>query len=253
MAFPSIRSSSSGSDGNASPTNPATVTLPATINSGDALLVYFWDDTTSDETITWDNSSHGTWTNIFSDNFASTEKGVLYAKVADGTEDSGTLSINMTSAQQNIWFCLAIQDWYGALAGIEAATPAQEGSPTPDPPSLTPSWGSDDTFWITCAMGHNASTLTTDPTNYTGLADISHSYLNGAIAYRANATATEDPGTWTFGTSRQYILSTVGIRPAAAGGGDEDLPPANSPILQFNRRALQSMGVNMNAIRNRAA
>ena len=82
-AFPTERSSQTSQE--TSNTTTHTITLPATIESGDLLVVFSTIDN-----VTWNTFPAG-WTQR-----TSTDHGTygcaVYVKVADGTEDSTTLS-----------------------------------------------------------------------------------------------------------------------------------------------------------------
>ena len=99
-------------------------------------------------------------------------------------------------------------------------------SNTLNSPSLSPSWGSDDTLWLAASsVQQNDSTFeyTGDPTDYTrieylettdgaGVGDTSDAQL--VVAYRELATATEDPDAWpTSGSQTGNRSITIAIQP----------------------------------------
>ena len=98
-----------------------------------------------------------------------------------------------------------------------------------DSPSLSPSWGSADTVWITlCARDGGSSTVTAYPTNYTGnnstRAAGGGSGASYGIATRNNATATEDPPSFTVAASGAWCANTIAIRPSAASNTTITVP-----------------------------
>ena len=222
MAFPSVRSTSSGSI--AANGTSTTVTLPATVVSGDILFVLFVSDNGSNS-ITWDQSSEGTWTQQFESNPTSVDHVTQgWAKVADGTEDSGTLAITHAS-EQTAWICYCIQDTVGALSGIEVSTVAVGTDNDPNATSLTASWGAEDNLWISLfgcdgAPGMGASLtawpfadnqIYNHPNNGGGDVDC-------AICSEESATATNDAGAFTGvdATGDDWSAYTIAVRPASA-------------------------------------
>lgn len=114
----------------------------------------------------------------------------------------------------------------------EAATAA--GNSSPDPPSLTPSWGARDTAWLAVCSVKNTTDITGFPTNYT---PVDEQVSGTSVATRAtlgtadrnlNATS-DDPSAFTIvATPRLWVAGTIAIRPAgntvtatmaAPGGG----------------------------------
>lgn len=106
-----------------------------------------------------------------------------------------------------------------------AGDPAQ-----PDPTSLTPSWGADDTLWIACAnqFGQTADDddWSNPPTSYTnqamktsGTTSFSFANCKGAAARRELNAATEDPGVFTTAADPGWeALSTWGACTIAVRG-----------------------------------
>ena len=66
-------------------------------------------------TITWDNSTHGTWAQEYAVSNGTSVLAGLQAKIADGTEDSGTLGITLSASEGFKAFAICIQDWFGTL------------------------------------------------------------------------------------------------------------------------------------------
>lgn len=218
MTFPSVRSFIETSF----PTDVGNLNLPATINSGDLLIACLMTD--GNPGITWDNTSHGTWTQLVDQTRPGTPELFIYVKVADGTEDSGTLDLSSASAERGMGCAFAIQDWYGTLAGVEAASTFGGASSNPDAPSLSPSWGSEDNLWfaIYAADDGSNSVATAYPTNFSGNQHTGGAGGGSGAGYgtssRENAASSEDPGTYTLTGSQEWAIATIAIRPAAAGG-----------------------------------
>lgn len=123
-----------------------------------------------------------------------------------------------------------------ASSSPEAATAVTASTLNPDPPSLTPSWGAEDTTWLAPMCHRNAtSDITSWPASYTSQNEraggdasspgASALQVMQGMASRELNIATENPGTYTIGgaTARVSIAQTVAIRPAAGA------PPAADP------------------------
>lgn len=219
MAFPSIRSQTSGH--NANSTTPP-YTLSATINAGDLILIIGASDNTDAQT------QPTGFTSIYEAQTSTQNRTFVFGKVADGTEDSTTVNGAIAVAEATTYAVYAIQDWFGTIAtGVAVSTGATGTSANPDPDSLSPSWGSADTLWIAHENRDNATaTVSAYPTSYT-LGQIDQAGSVGGTqccgyAARQNATATEDPATFTVASSGTWAAITIAIRPAAAGG--EQIP-----------------------------
>lgn len=203
-------------------TNPAPVNLPTTVVAGDLLLLLIAYD--QNVTITVDSVAHGAWTELFMDN---TSNGNIttygFVKVASGTEGGSTVDIT-TSLQRagSTAYCVAFQDWFGTLAGVESSTPVFANNSNPDPGALTPSWGAEDTVWVAHSSSDSNDAITGYPTDYD---DNQFTLTGGAggattgYATRELNAVTEDPGSFTLAGSEQWLATTIGIRPAAAAGG----------------------------------
>src|SRR3990167_1346531 len=114
------------------------VTMDATVNSGDGLVVSI---------IVNSNTTFTTplgWTSEVQRNDAVPSCRVaVFKRVADGTE--GGTSVNFITASScggtvHKW---RLSNWWGVLDGIESSS-----SNGADPPSLTPSWGALDTTFF---------------------------------------------------------------------------------------------------------
>jgi len=164
------------------------------------------------------------WTQIASNTRGSVARGFIMGKVADGTEDSTTVSVTIGStSERGVIDAMAIQDWGGAITDVESST-TNNNSSNDDPPSLTPSWGLDDTLFLACRCADGGTMQSTAyPTNYTlgqstQGAGGGGSGASGSVCGRQVAAATEDPGAFTNPSSPSSIY-TVAVKPAAAGGG----------------------------------
>lgn len=203
------------------------VNLPASISSGDLLIAHVGV------------RNPGTWTvptdwhvlNEEAGGGSVGETGVWY-KIADGTEGS-TATWTAGVATTAAWQVRKITNWHGTTPPEYTANNG-DFTVGPDTASLTPSWGADDTLWLSL-IGSSANTMTFSaaPTNYTDLLGTTASSGGGASnagsAIRQNNTATEDPGAFTVSQKRWWAGFTIAVRP---GGG---APPAtNTSNFFFN-------------------
>ncbi len=157
----------------------------------------------------------------------------VQAKVAAGNEGGTTIQATTSGNQDSSCLFYVIENWEGTIASVEASTGVAigTGTTTPDPDSLTASWGAEDNLWLALLGMDGQKTTTSYPTSYDSLttghtshATATPAAVSGAttaVGVRENNTATEDPGTFTMDTGDQYCACTVVVRPAAAGGGSQ--------------------------------
>ncbi len=205
--------------GFASDSTTHNVAMPGTTAAGDLLLMFFSYDSNSNPTVT-DPDGAGGWTELASVNSATNgAHGSVWAKVATGS-DGATVNFatsNSQSAAARVYRILA-GEWHGDLTGVEVASGTGSTTASPDPPTLTPSWGKTDNLWFAYAAGGTHTGVSSYPTNYTSGAHASgNTGTNGAsvaTAYRANNTASEDPDAFTMASSQTSVAFTVAVRPA---------------------------------------
>lgn len=194
------------------------VNMPATVNSGDLLIALV----ETRNAPTWTKPSG--WNDIAT--IAQAGGGAVgklngFYKIAAGTEAGTTPTWTASTTTTAIWQTIRVTSWHGTTP--PEATTSSGDSSNANPPSLTPSWGADDTLWITVAG--NAATgettgFTAAPTNYTGLqsngASSGGSTANIATATRQLTATSDDPGTFTPSSNRFWTSATIGIRPASS-------------------------------------
>jgi len=231
MAFPTVRSKVTTPFG-------ATVTsyvlnMPPTIVAGDIILAGL-DINGGDQVFTWDSTTYGTWTLVFDDarNNTSGPHKVIYAKIADGSEAGGSITVTSTLGYRGVGWAWSIQDHAGTLAAIEATLKSGDNSAAPNTDTITPSWGAQDTLFISSftIIGGN-TTVTAYPTNYVDNQD--NAAAGGgpgagyAISSREFNVATEDPGAYTLSGANSWVGVTLAVQPA--GGGDVTPPILTLP------------------------
>lgn len=199
------------------------VNLPGTINSGALLIMFLAGET--DTANGFDDPPASGWTTLWLDTDNSMTAGVA-AKVATGSEgatDTVTGSSDIEGAAIQVYH---ITNWLGTIDGVEVGTVVNANSDaSPDPPSYTASWGSDDNLWIAhCVAVDDDESVTGAPTNYTNLT----STISGAgtnqgccvgTALRENTTDSENPLPFTLSGSETTKANTLVVRPGTAGTG----------------------------------
>lgn len=198
-------------------------TMPATLESGDLVIAMMTlDDGGDDDTITWDNVSAGTWTELYNlDGAAIVCAG--FAIVSDGTEDGATVTPTSTNGEKSVTSVIRIlaAEWEGTLAtAVDVTTDNTAGSTTtPDPPSVTAGWGADDNLFIANAHmnagGHTISAWSLPDNNNENDEGTTGGVLL-LISSDENTGATLDPGTFTTDSSNTRCTSTIVVQPAAA-------------------------------------
>lgn len=219
MAFPSAAAAPTATAFATSVTSMP-VSMPSSIASGDLLIALVHVRNAG----TWTNASG--WTDIST--LSQTGGGTVgklngFYKIAAGTESGTTPTWTASTGTTGEWQVYRVTGWHGT-------TPPEAGTTSGDttaanPPSLTPSWGADDTLWLAVA-GHSAASTTAwsaGPSSYSGFqvngASSGGSAVSIASAYRQLNASSEDPGAFTVsGSNRFWSAATVAIRPAAAGG-----------------------------------
>jgi len=161
----------------------------------------------------------------------------IWEKVsADGTETD--FEITLSASEMKVHRTMRIASSH-ASAAVEVSTGVVGTSTTPDPDSLTPSWGSDDTLWFAVTGTDAQPSVTSYPTSYGLYQSSEHAASSGGAhvgkAGRELAAASDDPGTFTIGVSQEWAAVTVGVRPVAAAAAA--VPGLISPHMVAVRRA----------------
>jgi len=159
MTIPAVVSKVSGST--STETLIQKIILPGNIQNGNMLFIAF--SLRGQPTITWDNSTAGVFTNLFSRTEGSLASVYGYWKIANGTESSATLSIVTSISVGATWAIFAINNHNSA---IEATLTGTSNGLTCSPVGLTPTWGSKDVLWISGLAIPTNTTVNIAPTGY---------------------------------------------------------------------------------------
>lgn len=240
MAFATVQTADTKSGTVTTNSNSWTLTYPTNIASGDLLLACLAHDGGSYTgasafpfendaaiTTTWPSGWQSlgargdTLPPAFQNSTSAVALFVSY-KIAIGTESGNfTATLGNSDTEQGGWRVFRITDWFGSSGGITTLGSGSGGttSSTPNPPSVTPSWGADDTLWVAAMAADTSRTVSAFPTNYTTTSSDVSGGAGGAtlgVAFRSLNAASQDPGTFTISANDDWACFTVAIRPAAA-------------------------------------
>lgn len=190
------------------------VDLPASIAAGDLVIVYVaLDSGALSATIP------SPWVEIKDEAGTGFVAYVAYL-IASGGETSVT--VTSAAAEHGNHIALRITGWHGTTPP-EITTAVTGSSTTPDPPSITASWGSADNLFIAVLFSDQGTgsapfPVTAWPTNYgndhiENAVDTSAAVV--AVATRALTGATDDPGTFTMTSTETWSAYSMVVRPGA--------------------------------------
>lgn len=192
------------------------VDLPAGIQSGDLLLI-FWADRERTSTVTTPTG----WTVLYSQTHGSDRRAICYYRIADGTEGS-TVTITSSGNLRTAHNTYRISA--GTYTGIPVAgTPSTGNNEYPNPPNLTSGFGAVPTLWIAAAHAGSNSTYSYIPDNYTDLVEVSTGgqtdnddrYATMGTVRRTTSAVSENPNTFTISQgSQDWCANTVAIQGA---------------------------------------
>lgn len=188
------------------------LTLPPNIASGNLLLLVVCIN--SAPTVTDPSGFTSILSRVNTDTFR------VYAKIATGSE-GGTINLGTGNNQRVVSAAYRITGNRNGVTSseIEISSAVDATTANPDPPSLTPTWGSAENLWIPIQFSVDGNyTLTGYPSNYT-LGQLSPDTVAGSagcgfsMAGRLLTATSEDPGQFTTDTSRARSSYTLAIRP----------------------------------------
>ena len=193
------------------------VQMPATVASGDLLIVFFATDGTPSVIAPMG------WTFFFGwDSWGGTgNKFSMYAKRAAGTEGGTLVNFATSLPVKATAQVFRITGWRdsGILSNDVEWANAGALDANPDPSSLNPvHWDVENTLWIASYGADDDYDATSYPANYAHgtytESDASDTSTSLGTARRTREVAAEDPGPFTISASVFWISSTVAVRPA---------------------------------------
>lgn len=188
------------------------VTLPATVDAGDLLLILVAE---------WDSGPWGAewqapagWTIL-----GSSEREAVMAKVAVGDEDSDVVFVSTDTADSTAMTAQLyhVTDWHGTLDGVAVNGYTGTSGSSPSSSPITPSWGAVPTLHISYWMAPYVRTQTGVPSGYGNTTTTQESSgdpdLTMGSAYRIASVTTENAGFFTLSSSvPQWRARAVAIR-----------------------------------------
>ncbi len=212
MTFPVIAGTSSGVDNTAD--TSLSITLPGGYSVDDLLIIFAeFDRATSSFTVTTPTG----WTELESDDYGSYYRVRVWYRVATGSEGASvTVTISDNARAGYVVYDIT---GYDSVPESNSAVGMGGGSTTPDPPSLSPSWGSDDTLFIAFAACQDED-FTAYPSNYS-LSQLTEHGTNASVAVAARdlAASSDNPGTFTIASKSPWLAYTIAVKPGTSGGG----------------------------------
>ena len=216
MAAPTLQTADTKS-GDAASSTTWTIDYPTNIAAGDLLFMVL--SANGSATMT----APAGWS-VDGDNLAL--PGGYFKKKATGSE-SGTFTVTLDVARAGTWLVYRITGWSGSIGvltgwgsgtnildGDVACTGGANGTSTsPNPPSLNPrAWDTDDTLWLSFCTVSSAVSVTGFPSGYTDTYSGGASATIGMASKATSGAASEDPGTFTLGSSVSWGAYTIAIR-----------------------------------------
>lgn len=237
MAFPTVANRT----GAATTSAATTLVVPFTQTTGDFVIIFIANDTTTISTIS-DGFSQIT------DNTGATR--IIYKASLAGTE-GGDCTITFSGSCKSCATSYNIQG--AATTTPEFSTVVTGTSTSPDPGTLTPSGGSKDYLWFSfVGLGGEdvAAPISSAPTNFTNLTTRSTG-TGGSIATNsslgtaeyASTASSMNPGTFSLSTTRDWRAYTVCVFPTAVTG------PANLKSFDTNVKS-NIKSINTNVLAN---
>jgi len=223
VAFPVV--ATVGTTYNSAATTSHVIDLPDSIASGDLLILFFSRDG-STGTVTFPAGLP--WTALTGPAGAGTSEHYVRYRVA-GSSEGTDITVATSVSEEAAGKILRITGWHGTDPPEQGTVVVGTTSTLPNPPTLTPSWGSADTLWIAWYGNNGAGNATAYPTSYTGNQTTVDAVACGlSFATRELAAASDDPGTFTHSASRPWSSNTFAVRPAAVAA---DVPPPKPVVL----------------------
>lgn len=202
-AGPVIAATNTGTD-NSTATTSADVQLPAGIQAGELLMIVGGNGGTLTSV-----AATG-WTVLYN----GTKQTILY-KFASGSEGA-SVTVSWTGSIKNVWHSVRITGAHASTAPEIAS--ATGNSNAPNPPTLTPSWGSAANLWI-ATFGAGQNEADTYPAAYTDNRYTEANTTGSAnagigFATRALTATDDDPAAYGIAETRPWNANTVAVRPA---------------------------------------
>lgn len=189
------------------------VAMPATVASGDLLLVLFsaFGDANTP-------AIPSGWSEIFAAADTTFGSYAIASRTADGSEGGTTVDFVTPTAAAAAAIAIRVIDCDPSEVAVSTGA-SSTGGTEPDPDEVTPSWGSDATLWLATAGWYDDDVaVDTFSAEYGGGVHV----VSGAgtdagaatgYAYRERIAASEDPGPYVLASAEAWNAVTLGVRP----------------------------------------
>jgi hypothetical protein len=154
------------------------------------------------------------WTMLRSSGIGAVSRDGIYWKLATGSEGASVaVTTSFATTREAIVVRISGNDPSGTPIQFSAISDGGIPSGKPNPPGLTPSWGSKSTLWIAAAAVNVSNTLTGMPSNFEN--PIGTATGNGVrIATRKSNSTSMNPTEFTSGSGAvSWNCTTIGILP----------------------------------------
>ena len=220
MPYPQVEATNTSLEDPA--TNTHTVSLPAGIQAGETLLVFFAVDLNM--AVGWP----GGWNEILELQDGNITLAIAWRKATGG--EGGTITVTTSGSRESTHASYRIS---GAtdptVTPPEVSTGVAGTSNVPNPDSLTASGGSKQYLWIAVAMcdGFQNFTGYPYPDNRRTITNSDDAGCAVAVCSDEVETDTQDPGNFTISGSDHWIAATVAVYPEAEEPGGLENKSAN--------------------------
>lgn len=209
-----------------------TVSLPATLASGNLIVVCFATD--GNPTVTWPGAPD--YTEFVT--IAITTQSLHCAwKISNGGEGA-SITVTTDVSEQSAHHAWEISGHDSGQAPESAI--ANAATANPDPPNLTPTGGAKDFLWLVAGSGNDPGTVTGFSTNYLSTGqEQTNSGTAGSTIYwqrRELNAAAEDPGTLTL-TSTAWQVATIAIHPGSSCSGTPTITDVDTDEILTHTQA----------------
>lgn len=178
--------------------------LPASISSGDLLLVFVGLSAGAARTISTPSGWNEHYNTVVTGNLRTT---CLFHRVADGSEGS-SLAITASGNGRFASNSIRITGWTTQYV----ATPNIESTKTPNPPSLNPGVGTRKFLAIAALVHGYEAVASSIPTGYTTIRNVniaSTTSVGCTTVQRDVEASSEDPSKFTIGGTAEAATTTV--------------------------------------------
>ena len=206
-------------------TTAQVVTLPASIASGDLIIVCVTGGATG--TFTWP----GSWVEIADRDEVTGEQENMTVGYLAASGGETTVTVTSSANMRTTHVSMRISGAeVPSTQAPEIAITSGTATDDPDPPNLTPTGGSKDYLWIACAGSANGAAYSPNyPGSYVSGQEIESggtttSHTLAGSAERTLTAASENPGTFVHSDAgtRDWVAATIAIHPSSGA------PPATT-------------------------